>query len=148
MCSQTRNSYAKAFDNQSRSKNLKPKKSRGQFDPPPPSLKASRVKSGILRYQIEISRNADVSENTLPFVSQSINNFSDYDISQSVDWQCPSLSPHVLLILRFTLRLYMIIYCSRFDNYLDLPQVDSLIFLVMARCIGTIKILKGQKPQK
>ena len=42
--------------------------------------------------------NADVSENTLPFVSQSINNFSDYDKSQSVDWECPSLSPHVLLV--------------------------------------------------
>ena len=41
--------------------------------------------------------NADVSENTLPFVSQSINDFSDYDISQSVYWECPSLSPHVLL---------------------------------------------------
>ena len=40
----------------------------------------------------------DVSENTLPFVSQSINNFSDYDISQSHDWECPSLSPHVLLL--------------------------------------------------
>ena len=36
---------AKAFDNRSRSKNLKPNKSRGegQFDLPPP-LKASRVK--------------------------------------------------------------------------------------------------------
>ena len=44
------------------------------------------------------SLNADVSENTLPFVSQSINNFSDYDISQSVDWECPSLFPHVLLV--------------------------------------------------
>ena len=43
------------------------------------------------------SLNADVSENTLPFVSQSIDNFSDYDISQSVDWECHSLSPHVLL---------------------------------------------------
>ena len=43
--------------------------------------------------------NADVSENTLPFVSQSINNFSDYDISQSNDWECPSLSPHVLLMV-------------------------------------------------
>ena len=44
------------------------------------------------------SLTADVSENTLPFVSQSINNFSDYDISQRVDWECPSLSPHVFLI--------------------------------------------------
>ena len=36
MCSQTRNSCAKAFGNRSRSKNLKSKKSRGgQFDPPP-----------------------------------------------------------------------------------------------------------------
>ena len=43
MCSQTRNSCAKAFDNRSRSKNLKQKKSRwGQFDLP--LLKASRVK--------------------------------------------------------------------------------------------------------
>ena len=40
----------------------------------------------------------DVSENILPFESQSINNFSCYDISQSVDWECPSLSLHVLLI--------------------------------------------------
>ena len=48
-------------------------------------------------YQIDVSLNADVSENTLPFVSQSINNSCDYDISQSVDWECPSLSPHVLL---------------------------------------------------
>ena len=45
MCSQTSNSCAKAFDNQSRRKNLKPKKLRGggQFNSPPP-LKASRVK--------------------------------------------------------------------------------------------------------
>ena len=49
--------------------------------------------------QIEVSLNADVSESTLPFVSQSINNFSDYDISQSVDWECPSLSPHVLMLI-------------------------------------------------
>ena len=34
----------------------------------------------------------------LRFVSQSINNFSDYDISQTHDWECPSLSPHVLLL--------------------------------------------------
>ena len=30
----------------------------------------------------------------------SINNFSGYDISQSVDWECPSLSPHVFLVKR------------------------------------------------
>ena len=41
---------------------------------------------------------ADVSENTLPFVSQSRNIFSDYDLSQTHDWERPSLSPHVLLI--------------------------------------------------
>ena len=40
------------------------------------------------------SLNADVSENRLP---ETKNNFSDYDISQSHDWECPSLSPHVLL---------------------------------------------------
>ena len=49
----------------------------------------------ILRTNLSV--NADVSENTLPFVSQSINNLSDYDISQTHDWECPSLSPHVLL---------------------------------------------------
>ena len=49
--------------------------------------------------QIEVSLNVDVSESTLPFVSQSINNFSDYDISQSVDWECPSLSAHVLMLI-------------------------------------------------
>ena len=41
---------------------------------------------------------ADVSENTLPFVSQSRNIFSDYDLSQTHDWERPSLSPHVLLL--------------------------------------------------
>ena len=51
----------------------------------------------VTPYQIEVSLNADVSQNTLPFVSQSTNNFSDYDISQSADLECPSLSPHVLL---------------------------------------------------
>ena len=48
-------------------------------------------------YALTLVFNADVSENTLPFGSQSINNFSDCDISQSHDWECPSLSPHVLL---------------------------------------------------
>ena len=48
-------------------------------------------------YQTKVSLNADVSENTLSFVSQSINNFSDYDISQSVNWERPFLSPYVLL---------------------------------------------------
>ena len=42
--------------------------------------------------QIEVNLYADVSENTLPFESQSINN-----ISQSVGWKRPSLSPHFLL---------------------------------------------------
>ena len=51
MCSQTRNSCAKPFDNRSRSKTLKPKKIEGggSIWPPPPSLKASRVKNGKLR---------------------------------------------------------------------------------------------------
>ena len=48
------------------------------------------------------SLNADVSQNTLPSVNQSINNFSDCDISQSVDWECPSLSPHVLLLKTYS----------------------------------------------
>ena len=52
-----------------------------------------------LRYlSTNLSLKVDVSENTLPFVKQSINNFSDYDLSQSVDWECPSPSPHVLLL--------------------------------------------------
>ena len=50
-------------------------------------------------YALTLVFNADVSENTLPFVSQSINNFGDYDISQSHDWECPSLSHHVLLLV-------------------------------------------------
>ena len=57
--------------------------------------------SNALRYlRTDLCLNADVSENTFPFVSQSINNFSDYDISQTYDWESPSLSPHVLLLLR------------------------------------------------
>ena len=54
-------------------------------------------KRSPLRFRTNISLNADVSVNTVPFVSQSISNFSDYDISQSHCWECPSLSPHVPL---------------------------------------------------
>ena len=49
-----------------------------------------------LPHQVEVSLYADILENILPFESQSINNFSGYDISQSVDRECPSLSPRVL----------------------------------------------------
>ena len=38
-------------------------------------------------------------KNTLPFESQFINNFSGIEISQSVDWDCPSLYPHFLLVV-------------------------------------------------
>ena len=50
MCSQPRNSCAKAFDNRSRSKTLKPEKSReggGVNLTPFPPLKASRVNNVI-----------------------------------------------------------------------------------------------------
>ena len=59
-----------------------------------------------------LSLNADVSENTLPFVSQSINNLSDYDISQTHDWEFPPLSPHVLLIISFRVTPYHVIPCD------------------------------------
>ena len=49
--------------------------------------------------RIEVSLNANVSENTPPFVSQPRNNFSDYDKPQSVDRECPSLYPHILLLI-------------------------------------------------
>ena len=39
---------------------------------------------------------ADVSENPLPLKSQSTHNFSGIDVSQSVDWECPCLPPHIL----------------------------------------------------
>ena len=48
----------------------------------------------FLSFWKSLSLNTDVSENKLSFVSQSINNFSDYDISQSHDWEWPSLSPN------------------------------------------------------
>ena len=57
----------------------------------------------------ELSVNADVSENTLPFVSQSINNFSDYDISQTHGWECPSLSAVPLCSLATTIITIIII---------------------------------------
>ena len=53
------------------------------------------LRSGL---RTNLGLNADVSENKLPFVNQTINNFSDYDMSQSHDWECPSLSPYVLLM--------------------------------------------------
>ena len=63
ICSQTRNSCAKAFDNRSKSKNLKPKKIEGGGVnlTPPPLLKASRVNSLICYYQI-IRRSLQLSQ--------------------------------------------------------------------------------------
>ena len=57
-----------------------------------------------------ISLNADVSENTLPFVSQSINNFSDYDVPQNHDWECPlcSLMFSLFLSIESLLSLFTI----------------------------------------
>ena len=47
-----------------------------------------------------LSLNADVSEYTLPFVSHSINNFSDYDMSQSHDWHTlPKLFHNTIKVL-------------------------------------------------
>ena len=60
----------------------------------------------------------DVSENTLPLKSQSINNFSGIDISQSVDWQCPSLSPRFLLVECFILVLGLLIDKSKVSNFI------------------------------
>ena len=72
-------------------------------------------------YALTLVFNADVSENILPFVSQSINNFSDYDISQSHDWECPSLSPHVLLLQNYSVRyIHAQKYVYAFLNYLTL----------------------------
>ena len=62
-------------------------------------LTYTQTLSAIYALTLLLSLNVDVSKNTLPFVSQSINNFSDYGISQTHDWECPSLSPHVLLQL-------------------------------------------------
>ena len=56
MCSQTRNNYAKAFDNRSRSKDLKPKTRGGRVKSPAP-LKASRV----LRHISDPYNNTDLT---------------------------------------------------------------------------------------
>ena len=71
------------------------------------STKLNYIQTLSAIYALTLVFNADVSENTLSFVSQSIKNFSDYDISQSHDWECPSLSPHVLLSHSITLMLHL-----------------------------------------
>ena len=85
-----------------------------------------------LDLRTNLSLNADVSENTLPFVSKSINNFSDYDISQSHDWECPSLSPHVLLIVLYCIVLCCVVLCCavsyRFVSYI-------IVFICIAQCV-------------
>ena len=58
-------------------------------------------------HQIEVGLDADVSENRLPFESPSINNFSGIDISQSLDQEPSSLSPHFLLHLWMTVSLQL-----------------------------------------
>ena len=69
MCSQARNSCAKAFDNRSRIKNLKPKKSRGGVNltpPPPPLLKATRVKKSFALSERFLRKNCYPDKNTGP----------------------------------------------------------------------------------
>ena len=53
----------------------------------------------IYALTLVLMRTSRIAEDTLLFVSQSINNFSDYEISQTHDWECPSLFPHVLLLV-------------------------------------------------
>ena len=64
-------------------------------------------------------------------MSQPINDFSDYDILQSVDWECPSLSPHVLLIIRIILVLLSNIYFASSKEkpyiYDECIQQDSFV---------------------
>ena len=43
-----------------------------------------------------------ISENTLPFERLYVNTFSGGDISQSVDWDRPSLPPHFLLVFSYS----------------------------------------------
>ena len=79
--------------------------------------------------------------NTLPFVSQSINNFSDCDISQTRDWVCPSLSPHVLLgwntsdITKYEL-MKIIFHC-----YCEIAGNLGCTFLPYSLCFLTCKRL-------
>ena len=69
-----------------------------------------------------LSLNADVSENTLPFVSQSMNNFSDYDISQTHDWDFPSLSPHCSLGTTISKRLSTALSFAQTEQNYKFPK--------------------------
>ena len=83
-----------------------------------------------LRYsRTNLSLDADVSENTLPFVSQSINNFSDYNISQSDDWEYPFLSLYVLLLVNkkpFRLFVWLCLGQANVDDFVDTSDVFVL----------------------
>ena len=65
--------------------------------------------SALLCLRTNLSLNADVSENTLPFVGQFTNNFSDYY------WEYPSLSPHVLLMRKMQHMGKAIFYYSNWN---------------------------------
>ena len=89
-------------------------------------------------------------ENTLPFVSQFINDFSDYDISQSHDWECPSLSPHVLLGIAY--RGYRILPIKLQYFFLSSEQYNGIytsrkIRLIQCRklCYRREKVLHWKK---
>ena len=84
MCSQTDNSCAKAFDNRSRSKNLKPKKSRGggvnltcQFDPPPPPprLLGLNLKCEMKVHSLLVPKLLKTEPNFLGPVARRVDNF-------------------------------------------------------------------------
>ena len=80
-----------------------------------------------LRYLCtNLSFDADVSEKTLPFVSQSIDNFSDYNISQSDDWEYPFLSLHVLLLVNkkpSRLFVWLCLGQANVDDFVDTSDV-------------------------
>ena len=53
-----------------------------------------------------------------------MNNFSDYDISQTHDWESPSLSPHVLLSVLTSVNRLIFNHTSVQDAYFSLALVN------------------------
>ena len=88
MCSQTRNSCAKAFDHQSRSKNLKPKKNRGRGGSRLQGLNKSykSIESDNVKRSITLK-----STGRTPTLIENVTNKTVYNILRDNTKEAPSI---------------------------------------------------------
>ena len=71
-------------------------------------------------------------------------NFSELDISQSLVWQCPSLSPYFLLNKTYIEQCFVVVCIKSHSGHKDAPlfsYVDCPWFLFLSLALIQLKVL-------